>query len=158
MTTGHAFIRQNTGLVANTALLDFDTYQTVRRHPVLLDMYKYTQGGLVNDAELREVFKVQKLLVANCIRNAALENATASMVNIWGNNFLLCHVAPSTGMRTATFGLQFRWLNPELPAPWAVRVYDDPDPGKKCEITEAGYYSTEKVIARELAYLVNATL
>ena len=158
VTTGHAFIRQNTGLVANTALLDFDTYQTVRRHPVLLDMYKYTQGGLVNDAELREVFKVQKLLVANCIRNAALENATASMVNIWGNNFLLCYVGAPTGMRTTTFGLAFRWLNPELPAPWGVRVYPDPDPGKKTEITEVGYYQDERIVAAQLAYLVGTTL
>ena len=75
VTTGHAFIRSNTGLLANTLLMDFDTYQTARRHPVLLDMYKYTQGGLVNDAELQAVIKVGRILVSNAIRNAALENA-----------------------------------------------------------------------------------
>jgi len=159
VTTGHAFIRSNTGLVANTALMDWDTYQTVRRHPVMLDMYKYTQGGLVNDAELREVFKVDRILVSNAIRNAALEGATASMVNIWGNNFLLCHVSPNpTGLRTATFGLAFRWLSPDLPAPWGVRVYDDPDPGKKVEVIEAGYYVDEKIVATQLGYLINTTL
>lgn len=159
VTTGHAFIRSNTGLIANTALMDWDTYQTVRRHPVLLDMYKYTQGGLVNDAELKAVFKVEEILVSNAIRNAAQENATASLVNIWGNNLLLAHVSQNpTGMRTATFGLAFRWLNPELPAPWGVRVYDDPDPGKKVEITEASYYQDEKIVAAQLAYLVGSTL
>lgn len=159
ITTGHAFIRQNTGLLANTMLMDFDSYQTVRRHPVLLDMYKYTQGGLVNDAELKSVFKVDRILISNAIRNAALENATASLVNIWGNNCLLCYVQPSpTGLRTATFGLAFRWLNPELPAPWGVRVYNDPDPGKKTEILEAGYYQDEKIVAAQLAYLVGSTL
>ena len=159
VTTGHAFIRQNTGLLANTMLLDFDTYQTVRRHPTLLDMYKYTQGGLVNDAELMSVFKVSRILVANAIRNAAPENATASMVNIWGNNCLLCHVNPNpTGLRTATFGLGFRWLNPELPTPWGTRVYNDPDPGKKVEITEVSYYQDEKIVAAQLAYLINTTL
>lgn len=159
VTTGHAFIRSNTGLIANTALMDWDTYQTVRRHPVMLDMYKYTQGGIVNDAELKAVFKVDRILVSNAIRNAAVENATASLVNIWGNNFLLCHITPTpVGVRTATFGLAFRWLNPELPAPWGVRVYNDPDPGKKTEITEVGYYSDEKVVAAQLAYLVNTTI
>jgi hypothetical protein len=159
VTTGHAFIRQNTGLRANTALVDADTYEILRRHPVLLDMYKYTQGGLVNDAELQSVLRVDRILISDSIRNAALENATASLVNIWGNNFLLCHVTPNpTGLRTATFGLAFRWLNPELPAPWAVRVYNDPDPGKKVEITEASYYQDEKIVAPQLAYLVNATL
>ena len=159
VTTGHAFIRSNTGLVANTALMDYDTYKTVRRHPVLLDMYKYTQGGLVNDAELQAVFGVDQILVSNAIRNAALENATASLVNIWGNNFLLCHVSKQpTGMRTATFGLAFRWLNPDLPTPWGVRVYNDPDPGKRIEVCEASYFQDEKVVAAQLAYLVNATL
>ena len=159
VTTGHAFIRQNTGLRANTALMDTDTYQTLRRHPVLLDMYKYTQGGMVNDAELKSVFMVEKILVSDSIRNAAVENATASLVNIWGNNFLLCHVNPApTGMRTATFGLSFRWLNPELPAPWATRVYNDPDPGKKVEIVETGYYESEKIVAPELAYCISTTL
>ena len=159
VTTGHAFIRQNTGLRANLALMDHDTYQIVRRHPVLLDMYKYTQGGLVNDAELKAVFQVDRILVSDSIRNAALENATASLVNIWGNTCLLAHVAPvATGMRTATFGLGFRWLNPELPAPWGVRVYDDPDPGKKVEIVEVGYYEDEKVVARELCYGITTTL
>lgn len=159
VTTGHAFIRQNTGLRANTALMDADTYNIVRRHPVLLDMYKYTQGGLVNDAELKSVFNVERLIVSDAIRNAAVENATASLVNIWGNNLLLCHVAAAQqGMRTATFGLGFRWLNPELPAPWGVRVYDDADPGKKIEIVEVGYFEDEKVVAPQLAYLVGTTL
>lgn len=159
VTTAAAFIRQNTGLLPNTMVLDYDTHQILRRHPTLLDMYKYTQGGMVNDAELMSVFKVNRILIGNAIRNAAPENAAASMVNIWGNNCLLCHVTPTpTGLRTATFGLGFRWLNPELPAPWGVRVYNDPDPGKKTEITEAGYYQDEKIVAAQLAYLINATL
>lgn len=159
VTTGHAFIRHNTGLRANTIMMDADTYNIVRRHPVLLDMYKYTQGGLVNDAELAAVFNVNKILVSDAIRNAAGEGAAGSLVNIWGNNVLLTYVNPSpTGLRTATFGLGFRWLNPDLPAPWGVRVYNDPDLGKKLEITEVGYYSDEKVVARELAYAVTATL
>ena len=157
--TGHAFIRNNTGVIANTLLIDYDSYQIVRRHPVLLDMFKYTQGGLLNDAELREVFRVQRLLIPTGIRNAALEGGTASIVNIWGNNALLCYVAPTApGMDTVTFGLGFQWRSPDLPAPFVTRVYNDPDPGKKTEITEVGYYQDEKIVAAQLAYLVGATL
>jgi hypothetical protein len=156
--TGHAFIRNNTGVIANTLLLDFDTYQTVRRHPVLLDMFKYTQGGLLNDSELKEVFRVGNLLVPTGIRNAALEGGTASIVNIWGNNALLCYVAPPGGMETVTFGLAFQWRDPQLPAPFVTSVYNDPDPGKKSEIVEVGYYQAEKIVAAQLAYLVGSTL
>ena len=159
ITTGHAFVRSQTGVIPNTLLLDWDTMQTVRRHPVLLDMYKYTQGGLLNEAELKEVFKVQNLIVSNAIKNAAVENATASIVNIWGNNALLCYIDPAApSLQTVTFGLGFRWTPPELPAPMVTRVYDDPDPGKKVEIVEVGYYQAEKIIAPQLGYLVGSTL
>ena len=158
VTTGHAFIRNNTGVIANTLLIDYDSYQVTRRHPVLLDMFKYTQGGLLNDAELKEVFRVQNLLVPTGIRNAALEGGTASIVNIWGNNALLCYVGPAGGMETVTFGLSFQWRDPQLPAPFVVSVYNDPDPGKKTEITEVGYYADEKIVAAQLAYLVGSTL
>ncbi len=159
VSTGCAFMRNNTGIIPNTLLMDWDTMQIVRRHPVMLDMYKYTQGGLLNDAELREVFKVGRILVSDAIRNAALEGGTASIVNIWGNNALLCYVDPAApSIQTATFGLGFRWNAPELPAPMVARVYDDPDPGKKVEITEVGYYQDEKIVAAQLAYLIGNTL
>ena len=159
ITTGHAFIRQNTGLRANTLLIDYDTHQIVRRHPVLMDMYKYTQGGFVTDAEIALCFDVQEIIVADAIRNAAADGQTASMVNIWGNNALLTYIDRSPpGMETVTFGLGFRWTPEGIPAPMQVRVYDDPDPGKKVEVVEVGYYQDEKIVARELAYVVGNTL
>lgn len=160
ITTGHAFIRNNTGVRANTLLLDYDTHEIVRRHPVLLDMYKYTQGGFINDAEIMECFKVGRLIVADAIRNVAPEGQTASMVNIWGNNALLCYVdAAAPGMETVTFGLGFEWPGEEGGAlGMQARVYDDPDPGKKVEVVEVGHYMDEKIVARELGYLVGNTL
>jgi hypothetical protein len=158
ITTGHAFIRGTTGLIANTLLLDFNTHQVVRRHPVLLDMYKYTQGGFLNMTELQEVFSVQRILIGNAIRNVAQEGQAASMVNIWGNNALLCYVEAGMGMDTQTFGAGFRWTPDGVPAPMQASVYMDPDPGKKSEIVEVGYYQDEKIIARDLAYLVGSTL
>jgi hypothetical protein len=158
ITTGHAFIRGTTGLMANTLLLDWNTARIVRRHPVLLDMYKYTQGGFLNDTELREVFDVQRILIGNAIRNVAQEGQAASMVNIWGNNALLCYVEGGMGLETQTFGLGFRWTPDGVPAAMQASVYMDPDPGKKTEIVEVGYYQDEKIIARDLAYLVGSTL
>ena len=146
-------------MIPNTLLMDWDTLQVLRRHPVILDMYKYTQGGLVNDAELREVFKVGRILVSNAVYNSAVEGAATTITNIWGNNALLCYVDPKPpSLRTVTFGLGFRWTPEGIPAPMQTRVYDDPDPGKKVEVTEVGYYQDEKIVAPQLAYLVGDTL
>lgn len=157
--SGHAFIHDTTGYRANTLLLDYNTHRIVRRHPVLLDMYKYTQGGFLKLSELQEVFSVERILIGDAIFNAGKEGVVASMQNVWGNSALLTYVdAAAPSLQTATFGIGFRWTNPELPAPMTARVYDDPDPGKKLELIEVGYYQAEKVVARDLAYLVGNTL
>ena len=157
--SAHAFIHDTTGVIANTLLLDYNTHKIVRRHPVLLDMYKYTRGGFLDDAEIGKCFGVGRILIGNAIRNTAAEGQTATMANIWGNNALLCYVDPTApSLQTVTFGLAYRWQSPDLPAPMVARVYNDPDPGKKVELTEIGYYEDEKVVARDLAYLINTTL
>lgn len=158
VTTGHAFIRQNTGLLANVLAMDRDTYEIVRRHPLILDMYKYTQGGLLTDDALRAVFKVDNLWVTQGIKNNALEAATASITNIWGNNAILARVQPGLSLQTATFGLSFVWEPEGIAGTMQVVRYPDPDPGKKVEVIEAGYYATQKVVARALCYAITATL
>lgn len=158
VTTGHAFIRQNTGMKANTLVIDEDTIAVVRRHPVMLDLFKYTAGGMVTEAQLKEVFDVQSILVGKGIKNNALENATSSITNIWGNNALLCYIQPGVSLETTTCGLTFRWSPTGLPLPMQVLRYDDADPGKKVEIVEVGMYQSEKIVARELIFGILNTL
>lgn len=159
ISTGHAFIRNNTGVRPNTLLLDYDTHRIVRRHPVLLDLYKYTEGGFLTMGQLQEVFDVPRILIGDAIRENSLEDGTTSMTNVWGNNALLCYVdTAAPGPETMTFGLGFRWTPEGAPAAMQARTYMDPDPGKKCEVTEVGYYADEKIVARKLSYLVSSTL
>lgn len=158
VTTAHAFIRQVTGLIPNTLVIDEDTFQIVRRHPLLLDMYKYTRGSLLGEEELRALFRVENLWIPRGIKNNALEGATASLTNIWGNNALLAVVRPGMSMQTATFGLSFVWEPEGIPGTMQVSRYPDPDPGKRVEVIDVGYYADQKVVARSLAYAITATL
>jgi hypothetical protein len=158
VTTAHAFITNNTGMVANTLVIDKDTYAIVRRHPLLLDMFKYTSGGFLNDDQLKGVFNVDQILIGRGVKNNALENATASITNIWGNNVILAKVNPAITKQTATFMLAFRWQPSNMPAPMQVLRYNDPDPGRKVEWVESGYYQDEKIVAKNLAYAITGTL
>jgi hypothetical protein len=158
VTTAHAFIRGRTGLVANTLIIDEDTYQIVRRHPLLLDMYKYTRGGMLRDDDLRDVFQVENLWRGRGIRNVAAEGAPASLVNIWGNNALLARIVPGVSLQTETLALSFQWTPEGVPGPMIVERYLDPDPGKKVEVVAAGYYQDERIVARDLGYLIAGTL
>lgn len=157
--TGHAFIRGATGLTANTLVLDWDTLQTLRRHQDIIELFKYTSGGELTDAQLQSVFKVDRVLVGKGIKNGGNEGAATSMTNIWGNTALLAYVGPTNGMQSATFGARFRWQNPIYPANFGVKTNVENKAGEgNIEIVEAGYYQDEKVIAREFAYAITGTL
>jgi len=158
ITSAHAFIRHQTGLSANTAVIDEDTIALIRRHPDVLDLYKYTSGGQATDAQIKELLKVDTVLVGKGIKNNALEGATASITNIWGNNVILAHIQPGTSLETATFGLTYRWTPAGIAAPMQARRYNDPDPGKKVEVIEVGMYQDEKIVASDLAYGILNTI
>lgn len=159
VSTAHAFVENLIGLHPNTLVLDKDTYRIVRRHPVILDMFRYTEGGMATDQQLKAVFEVEQILIARGIKNNALEGATASVTNIWGNNAILAYVdRQPVSLEAKTFGLQFVWEPEGFPAPMQVLSYDDPDPGKATEVVQAQYFGDEKIVAKNLAYGILSTL
>jgi hypothetical protein len=156
--SGSAFIENNTGLMANTLVIDRNTLRIIRRHPQILDLYKFTTGGQVTMDQLKDAFQVSTILVGQGVKNNALENATASITNIWGNNVLLAHIEPAASLQTATLGLSFRWMPPGIAAPMQAMRYDDPDPSVKVEWVEVGYYQDERLVAPSLGYGILGTL
>ena len=154
--TAHAFISQATGLKANTLVLDRDSYDLARMNQRLLSNFRYTDGGLLSDQALRTIFNVDRIVVSDAVYNTAAEGKAASMSRIFGSNALLCYVAPNAvGRMTQTFGLAFRWRNPELPTAFSVqRSRRDGAGDSKVEVVEVGYYQDEKIVAPELAYLI----
>lgn len=156
--TGTAFIENTTGITPNTLVLDSNTARVLQRHPLLLDMHKYVQGGLVPLGVIAQDFGVQNIYVANGVVNNALEAGTASMTTIWGNSAILAYVEPGVSLETRTFGLTMRWQPDGLPAPMSAVRYLDGDPGRHVEWTEVGVYQDEKVVAKNLSYGILSTL
>lgn len=159
VTTAHAFMESQTGLSPNIAVIDKDTLAVVRRHPMLLDLYKYTGGGQLTDSQLAEVFRVPRLVVGRAVYNRGnVGQSTRSMANVWGNNLLFAHVKTGLTAKTMTYGGALRWTPNGMPGPMQTYVYPDADPGTHKEWTECGYYQDEKIIAQQLSYLISGTL
>lgn len=157
--TGHAFMRSQTGLVANTAVIDWDTMQVVRRHPAMIDLFKHTTAGELTMAQIADVFKVDRILVGMALRENAVEGGTSSVTNVWGNNVVLAHVGPSTGLQSMTLGLRLQWRNPIFPADFGVATNREDRAGqRKVEVLEAGHYQDEKIVAADLAYVIADTI
>lgn len=157
--SGSAFIRSRTGLRPNMGFCDADTFAILQRHPQMLDLYKYTEGGLVPKNSIAAAFQLDDIHVGDGIVNDNAEDGTASFSNIWGNNFILAHVEPGMTMKTRTFGLRFQWTNPLLAAPMAVKRDQFTKAGEEhVEVVEVMHYQDEKVVARDLSYGILSTL
>jgi hypothetical protein len=154
-------IRQQTGFRANTLIVDYDSYQFMRRSTRMASYFLYTtQNGFVTEEQMKSVLDVQNIIVAQAIKNTAKLQAGTSVfssTNIWGNNAVLCYLQDANSLQAMSFAASFRWQPDGIPAAFQVYRYDDPDPGKKAEVIECGYYQTEKIIAPDLGYLITNT-
>jgi len=163
ITTAQAFIQGATGVVPNTLALDWNTWKVLRRHPQLLDMYKYTSGGEVTPEQLRSAFDVENLLVARSIKENQREGTGAtSKTSIWGNSAILSYVNPSPPSfeEPATGAVRFQWNdNGIYPGQFGVMrtVYDGAG-STHSETIEAGHFQDEKVVARDMIYTITGTL
>jgi len=159
VTTAHAFIQQRTGLIANVAAMDWDTFQIVSRHPDLLDLYKYNRSGMLTGAEVAASFKVDRVLISRAVQENAREGGTSSMTSMFGDKCLIAHIEPGTSLETKTLGLRFRWKPEGFPANMAVVTRREEGAGTRwVEVVETHLFQDEKIIATDLGYLIDDTL
>jgi hypothetical protein len=156
---GRKFVEDRTGLSPNVAILDKDTFSVLQRHPDLLDLYKYTQGGLLPQDAIANALQVDKVLIGRARKNVAKEGQPASLTNIWGNVCLLAYIDPRVvSLEAKAPILRFVWRPEGFPAPLQVLTYDDPDPGVGIEVVQVQYWSDEKIVAKDLIYGILSTI
>jgi len=106
---GMKTVEELTGRTPNVLVLGVNVYRKLRRHPLLLDMHKFTSGGILSQEQVRSAFDVEKMVIARAIKNTAVEGATFAGARILGDNALLAYVTPTPGIRVPTAGYTFRW-------------------------------------------------
>lgn len=74
-------------------------------------MYTRSGGAFIDRQLLASAFGVDRILVAEAIRNTAIEDVagTTTLSFIFGKNALLCYTPPSPGMMTVSAGYTFTW-------------------------------------------------
>jgi hypothetical protein len=127
-----------------------DAFDKVRRHPDLLDIYKYTQQGVLNEAEIAKAFNVPRLIVGSSVKNTAAEGSTFTGAFIWTDNCLFMYVAPNPGLRVASGGYTFIWKQNG----YVVPISRIPDPLRKRDVLVADHAFDQKVTATDCGYLI----
>lgn len=107
--TGINTVLSDTGYLANTLVLSYNAYKTLRNHPDFVDRYKYTSADSITPELIGKVLDLPRVMVMKGVYNSAAEGASASYAQVGDKDALLCYVAPSAGLMTASAGYNFVW-------------------------------------------------
>jgi len=103
-----------TGMTPNTAVLGVQAFNKLRRHPDLIDLFKYTTKGILSTEQVAEAVGIEKIVVGRAMRNTAAESVAFAGSYIWGKSCLICYVPPSPGIFVPMSGATFVWKNQGL--------------------------------------------
>jgi len=103
-------VLQNTGVLPNTLVIGKQVLSKLKRHPLLLDMYKYTGRGILTEAQVAEALDVERLIVGSAVQRTSNEGAsTAVQAFVWGKHALLMYVPPAPALEEPAAGYTFVW-------------------------------------------------
>lgn len=106
---GKQTILQNTGYMPNVLVIGYQVWRKLKNHPLFVDRIKYTTAEAVSRAIIARYLELDDILVAQSIKNTALEGATGSYSFVFGKSALLMYRNPNPGLLEPSAGYTFVW-------------------------------------------------
>lgn len=131
-------VRDGCGFAPNTAILDWSVAETLRFHPLLLDVlgFKDNRPNGLTDMELAKALNVKRVLIAEAVYNSAREGDADVITPVWGKHLVFAHVAERAGLKQKSLGYRM-----QLTGQGARQVYkspqDEPVNSKKIMVVDA---------------------
>ena len=107
--TAKSAILSGTGMEANTLVLGYDTFKSLKNHPDLVDRIKYTSSQTITTDMIAAMFDIPRVMVAKAVKATNNEGASEAYGFAYGKGALLTHVAPQPGLLTPSAGYTFSW-------------------------------------------------
>lgn len=126
--TGKAALRAK-GIVANALIISYSVFENLKGCAQIIDRIKYTFPMMEMEdmtiAQMAQILGVPRLLVAGALYNSANKGQTASISDIWSNEYaMLTRVSNSADIREPCIGRTFLWTR-ESPTNPVVESYRD---------------------------------
>lgn len=161
-------IRKNSGLRATDLTISEPTFLTLQYHPKLVDLFKFTTPGVLNEEKLASYFGVQNVNVAKNVYSTTHEGQTVSPSDIWGNVALLSVTAQNNDLEMPCVGRIFHWTaftsevtvgqsgGPAMAGggagPELMQIFTYRDERVKSDIHRGDHYVSEKIVAAYAGY------
>jgi hypothetical protein len=168
-------IRLQTGMRANLMIISEPVFLFLQAHPKLVDLFKYTTPGLMNEDKLAAYFGLAKVRVAYSVQATNNEGQAFNPADIWSDDVVIAHVEDGQDLELPNFGRTFYWnaFTSEVTIPTGgtgpgmqtggggpelMQIFSYRDETVKSDIHRAEHYTDEKVTSSKAAYLLSDVL
>lgn len=101
--------KRTTGYTPNVLVLGAEVHSTLIQHPAIMARMGANQNQIITNELLAQFFQVDKIVVADAIKNNAARGLGVSMDFILGKGALLAYAAPNPGLLVPSAGYNFAW-------------------------------------------------
>lgn len=150
--TGKVTILQNTGMLPNTLVLGYQTYQALKQHPDLRAQLQYTSPESITPQMIGAMFEIPRVFVAQSVYASNNEGETAAYSLVHGKNAWLGYVDPNPGPMVASAGYTFVWTGVSQGLGENVAVGQFYIPQIKVQRYEIEMAWANKAVATDLGY------
>lgn len=102
-------IKARTGYKPNVGIFSDEVMDVLTDHPLLLERYKYTQGGTVTQDMIAKVLGLEKIFVGGAVSLTNNEGATDVLAEMFGKNAWIGYVNPTPRLRSMSAGYTFSY-------------------------------------------------
>jgi len=154
---GHIAIKNATGLRANTLIISWSTFLDLGINAQILDRIKYTNPGVsrgeLSPAMLALAFEVDQVLVGGGRYNTAKKGQTASLADIWSNEYaMLCRVENGPDITQPCLVRTFLWT---ADSPTNVVVESYREDQSRGDVIRIRHNTDEEFIIPDCGYLMD---
>lgn len=154
ISTAQRTILLTAGVWAQSLVMGFDLYRSLKRHVNILASVQYVQRTGINfitDSEVMDYLGVTKLYVGKKVYNSAYEGETEVNAFVWNTHALLFYESGGGAINVPSFGFEFR---PSHTPRTVSRYRPDDLNGEFVEVNEKRWH---KITFPKAAYLfINA--
>lgn len=149
--------RRTTGVAANRMVIPEIVWKDLKINDQIRDLVFGDRGGILTPQIIANLFEVDQILIPKSLVNTATDEATLNgsfqYADIWGPHIWFAKVNLLQGKRVDTWMNAFRWTDPDLGVPFAVRRHPFDSKLKTYDL-DVEYYQDEKVVSPDLAIRV----
>ncbi len=150
-------VKGRTGFTPNTCVMSEQVYQKIRIHPVIKEMYKYTQVPVVTPDMIANVLGIKKLYIGSAIKATSDEGAATFTADwVFGKNAWLGYVPDSPSLMMPASGYTFSFTG--MGAGYQLAIQRIPDQRHMVDYTQGFLCYDQKIIGADLGVFFSGAI